>query len=74
MNRIKKIIEKGYVETLVCLYTSCFEENDTKKLFGLLLNAGYLTIAVSDDIDYSIYTVKIPNHDAYKALLLLKLM
>lgn len=44
----EKLVTKGYLQTLVHLDTSFFESRTTSSLWGLFVNAGYLTIAKTD--------------------------
>ena len=41
--------------------TSFFEVNNTENLWGLLVNAGYLTLHKTISIQDSLYIIKIPN-------------
>ena len=40
----KKLISRGYLETKVDLQTSFYEIPNTDRLWGLFINAGYLTV------------------------------
>lgn len=43
--------------------TSFFEVNNTENLWGLLVNAGYLTLHKTISIQDSLYIIKIPNQE-----------
>ena len=60
------LIKNGYVETEVQLQTSFYEENSTSCLWGLFVNAGYLTIDQVIDITDGICVLKIPNQEVRK--------
>lgn len=59
----EELIQKGTLETLIHMETSFFELNTNENLWGLLVNAGYLTITQTISIMEGIYTVKIPNKE-----------
>lgn len=59
----ERLLEQGYLETLVKLDTSFFEVSSTANLWGLFVNAGYLTITKSVSIKDSIYRLEIPNQE-----------
>lgn len=59
----EELIQKGMLETLVHMETSFFELNTNENLWGLLVNAGYLTITQTISVMEGIYTVKIPNKE-----------
>lgn len=59
----ERLLEQGYLETLVKLDTSFFEVSSTSNLWGLFVNAGYLTITKSVSIKDSIYRLEIPNQE-----------
>lgn len=57
----EKLITQGYLETIVRLETSFYEQADEASLWGLFVNAGYLTITeIKDDDDY---VIRIPNDE-----------
>ncbi|MCD7893757.1 MAG: AAA family ATPase [Erysipelotrichaceae bacterium] len=58
------LLEQGYLDTTVTLGTSFYEEFDTSTLWGLFVNAGYLTII--DEMEYDKFRVKIPNNEIVK--------
>lgn len=59
----EELIQKGTLETLIHMETSFFELNTNENLWGLLVNAGYLTITQTISVMEGIYTVKIPNKE-----------
>lgn len=59
----EKLVAKGYLQTLVHLETSFFESRTTSSLWGLFVNAGYLTIAKTISLRDRIYIIKIPNQE-----------
>lgn len=59
----EELIQKGALETLIHMETSFFELNTNENLWGLLVNAGYLTITQTISVMEGIYTVKIPNKE-----------
>lgn len=59
----EKLIRNGKLETTVKMDTSFFEVNNTENLWGLLVNAGYLTLHKTISIQDSLYIIKIPNQE-----------
>lgn len=59
----EELIRNGKVETTVKMDTSFFEVNNTENLWGLLVNAGYLTLHKTISIQDSLYIIKIPNQE-----------
>lgn len=59
----EELIQKGTLETLIHMETSFFELNTNENLWGLLVNAGYLTITQTISVMEGIYIVKIPNKE-----------
>lgn len=57
------LIQNGYLETTLDLQTSFYEEAGTSNLWGLFVNAGYLTIQKQLG---EIYTLRIPNQEVAK--------
>ena len=57
----EKLITDGYLETVVNLQTSFYETSNTESLWGLFVNAGYLT--VTKKINNKRYRIKIPNNE-----------
>lgn len=62
----ERLIQDGELETQVMLETSFYESSSTSSLWGLLVNAGYLTIKkVVSSMD-SIYKICIPNQEVQR--------
>lgn len=59
----EELIRNGKLETTVKMDTSFFEVNNTENLWGLLVNAGYLTLHKTISIQDSLYIIKIPNQE-----------
>lgn len=59
----EELIQNGKLETTVKMDTSFFEVNNTENLWGLLVNAGYLTLHKTISIQDSLYIIKIPNQE-----------
>ncbi len=59
----EKLIEKGKLETLVRMETSFFEVSSTESLWGLFVNAGYLTIEKVISARDGRYVLRIPNEE-----------
>lgn len=59
----EELIRNGKLETIVKMDTSFFEVNNTENLWGLLVNAGYLTLHKTISIQDSLYIIKIPNQE-----------
>ena len=59
----EELIRNGKLETTVKMDTSFFEVNNTENLWGLLVNAGYLTLHKKISIQDSLYIIKIPNQE-----------
>lgn len=59
----EELIRNGKLETNVKMDTSFFEVNNTENLWGLLVNAGYLTLHKTISIQDSLYIIKIPNQE-----------
>lgn len=57
----EKLIEKGMIETLVRMETSFYEVSDTANLWGLFVNAGYLTIERTVSEKDGVRVLRIPN-------------
>lgn len=60
-----KLIEKGTVNVNVELTTAYYEQPDDASLWGLLLNAGMVTI--QEKVEEGFYTLRIPNYEVRKA-------
>lgn len=59
----EELIRNGKLETTVKMDTSFFEVNNTENLWGLLVNAGYLTLHKTISIQDSLYIIKIANQE-----------
>lgn len=59
----EELIRNGKLETTVKMDISFFEVNNTENLWGLLVNAGYLTLHKTISIQDSLYIIKIPNQE-----------
>ena len=59
----EELIEKGKLETLVRMETSFFEVSSTESLWGLFVNAGYLTIEKVISARDGRYVLCIPNEE-----------
>ena len=59
----EELIRNGKLETTVKMDTSFFEVNNTENLWGLLVNAGYLTLHKTISIQDSLHIIKIPNQE-----------
>ena len=55
------LITNNYLETMVNLQTSFYEEADNSTLWGLFINAGYLTVMKKVDPIKEKYRIAIPN-------------
>ena len=62
----KELIEDGYLDTEVNLQTSFYEVESTPTLWGLFVNAGYLTVDQVIDLMDSYYRIRIPNEEVKK--------
>lgn len=59
----EELIQTGKLETVVYMETSFFEMNMTENLWGLLVNAGYLTISETISQRDQVYVLRIPNQE-----------
>ena len=59
----EELIEKGKLETLARMETSFFEVSSTESLWGLFVNAGYLTIEKVISARDGRYVLRIPNEE-----------
>ena len=59
----EKLIETGRLETLVRMETSFFEVSSTDSLWGLFVNAGYLTIERVISAFHGRYVLRIPDQE-----------
>ena len=57
------IIKDGKLDTYVSMQTSFFEEADNSTLWGLFVNAGYLTVTKEIDLLKGKYRIEIPNKE-----------
>lgn len=62
----EELIKTGKIETLVQMETSFFEVHSTASLWGLLVNAGYLTVLNIVSPIRERYILKIPNQEVGK--------
>ncbi len=63
-NGFEFLIEKGYLDTSVNLGTSFYEESETATLWGLFVNAGYLTIVEKKEFEE--LRIKIPDYEVVR--------
>ena len=61
----EKLIQQGFIEVSVNLSASFAELPETETLWGLFVNAGYLTVT-NVDYEFDLLTVKIPNKEITK--------
>ena len=59
----EKLVQTGYMETTMYLETSFFEISEIENLWGLFVNAGYLTIEKTVDRQNNLYVLRIPNQE-----------
>ena len=57
----EELITNNYLETMVNLQTSFYEEADNSTLWGLFINAGYLTVMKKVEPIKEKYRIAIPN-------------
>ncbi len=62
----ERLIQDGRLETRMTLETSFYEYSSSSSLWGLLVNAGYLTIEETVSPLNSIYKVRIPNQEVQR--------
>lgn len=62
-NQYDKLIKDGKFDTYVSMQTSFFEEADNSTLWGLFVNAGYLTVTKEIDLLKGKYRIEIPNKE-----------
>ena len=60
-----KLIETGEITTVVSLTTAYYEHQSDASLWGLMVNAGMLTVKEIMGDDY--YTLRIPNQEVWSA-------
>ena len=61
----RRLIEQGVVNASVELTTAYYEQPDDASLWGLLLNAGMVTI--QEELGEGFYKLRIPNYEVHKA-------
>ena len=61
----KRLIEDGSADVQVEMETSYYEQPDDASLWGLLVNAGMITVLEHTEDNY--YTVRVPNYEVRKA-------
>ena len=62
-NQYDKLIKGGKLDTYVSMQTSFFEEANNSTLWGLFVNAGYLTVTKEIDLLKGKYCIEIPNKE-----------
>lgn len=62
-NQYDKLIKEGKLDTYVSMQTSFFEEANNSTLWGLFVNAGYLTITKEINLLKGKYRIEIPNEE-----------
>lgn len=65
-DQYEKLIKNNYLETTIVLQTSFYEVENTPSLWGLFVNAGYLTITKTINGVTDRYRVEIPNKEVRK--------
>ena len=55
------LIKQGYLETQIMMETSFYEQSQTESLWGLFVNAGYLT--AEQRIRKNRYRIRVPNEE-----------
>ena len=55
------LIKQGYLETQIMMETSFYEQSQTASLWGLFVNAGYLT--VEQTMRKNRYRIRVPNEE-----------
>ncbi|MCD8029086.1 MAG: ATP-binding protein [Erysipelotrichaceae bacterium] len=65
----ESLIENGFLETNINMETSFYEQSETSTLWGLFINAGYLTI--TNENEFEEYRIEIPNQEVVKEFKLL---
>ena len=59
----EELITNNYLETMVNLQTSFYEEADNSTLWGLFVSAGYLTVTKVIEPKKGIFRIEIPNYE-----------
>ena len=62
----EKLIENDTVTAMVNFETSFYELKETSSLWGLFVNAGYLTVAEEVDLLKGVYRLRIPNQEVVR--------
>ena len=62
-DQYESLIRAGYLDTEVNLQTSFYEVTNASTLWGLFVNAGYLTIEEVIDLTDSYFRIRIPNQE-----------
>ena len=62
-NQYDKLIKEGKLDTYVSMQTSFFEEANNSTLWGLFVNAGYLTVTKEINLLKGKYRIEIPNEE-----------
>lgn len=62
-NLYEKLVIDGYLETIVSLETSFYENATVPTLWGYFVNAGYLTLEKQIDVRKNKYCIRIPNEE-----------
>ena len=62
-NQYDKLIKEGKLDTYVSMQTSFFEEAENSTLWGLFVNAGYLTVTKEINLLKGKYRIEIPNEE-----------
>ena len=59
----EQLLQEGSLTTMVRLETSFYEMSSTASLWGLFVNAGYVTIIKTISSMDEVYELRIPNHE-----------
>lgn len=62
-NQYDKLIKESKLDTYVSMQTSFFEEANNSTLWGLFVNAGYLTVTKEINLLKEKYRIEIPNEE-----------
>ena len=62
-NQYDKLIKQSKLDTYVSMQTSFFEEANNSTLWGLFVNAGYLTVTKEINLLKGKYRIEIPNEE-----------
>ena len=62
-NQYDKLIKESKLDTYVSMQTSFFEEANNSTLWGLFVNAGYLTVTQEINLLKGKYRIEIPNEE-----------